>query len=177
MKQTTLPRTPGRDFAGVVAAGPVEWIGVNVWGASGDTDFTRDGTHAELVAAPVASLRRRPEALSFDQAASVGVNNMAAWFGIEAAGLKAGETVALIAAGAGVGNAAAHIAQRLGARVIGADRRAPQPDSPIHGTLEKLIIGEEDLPDEVRAPDRRQGRECRLRSGRAASCSAALSTA
>lgn len=28
MKQTTLPRIPGRDFAGVVAAGPAEWIGV-----------------------------------------------------------------------------------------------------------------------------------------------------
>ena len=27
MKQTTLPRIPGRDFAGVVEAGPPEWIG------------------------------------------------------------------------------------------------------------------------------------------------------
>ncbi len=25
MKQTTLPRIPGRDFAGVVEAGPTEW--------------------------------------------------------------------------------------------------------------------------------------------------------
>jgi NADPH2:quinone reductase len=32
MKQTTLPRTPGRDFAGVVEAGPAEWIGAPVWG-------------------------------------------------------------------------------------------------------------------------------------------------
>ena len=48
MTQTTLPRIPGRDFAGVVEAGPVEWIGAEVWGTGGNTGFTRDGTHAEL---------------------------------------------------------------------------------------------------------------------------------
>jgi NADPH2:quinone reductase len=45
MKQTTLPRIPGRDFAGVVEVGPAEWIGTAVWGTGGDTGFTRDGTH------------------------------------------------------------------------------------------------------------------------------------
>ncbi|UVK38779.1 hypothetical protein LHFGNBLO_000064 [Mesorhizobium sp. AR10] len=39
MKQTTLPRIPGRDFAGVVERGPVEWIGAKVWGAGGDVGF------------------------------------------------------------------------------------------------------------------------------------------
>ncbi len=151
MKHTTLPRIPGRDYAGAVEAGPPEWIGAEVWGTGGDTGFTRDGTHAELIAVPVASLRRKPDTLSFDQAASVGVNYMAAWCGIEAAGLKAGETVLLIGAGGGVGSAAAQIARRLGARVIGADRHAPHPDAPIHGIADKLIIGAEDLPAEVRA--------------------------
>ena len=47
MRQTTLPRIPGRDFAGVVEAGPADWIGAEVWGTGGDTGFTRDGTHAE----------------------------------------------------------------------------------------------------------------------------------
>ena len=135
----------------MVEAGPAEWIGAEVWGTGGDTGFTRDGTHAELIAVPVASLRRKPDTLSFDQAASVGVNYMAAWCGIEAAGLKAGETVLLIGAGGGVGSAAAQIARRLGARVIGADRHAPHPDAPIHAIAEKLIIGAEDLPAEVRA--------------------------
>lgn len=151
MKQTTLPRTPGRDFAGVVEAGPAEWIGTAVWGTGGDTGFTRDGTHAEMIAVPVASLRRKPDTLSFDQAASVGVNYMAAWRGLEAAGLGAGETVLLIGAGGGVGGAAAQIARRIGARVIGADRHAPHPDAPILGSADKLIIGAEDLPAEVRA--------------------------
>jgi len=150
MQQTTLPRIPGRDFAGVVAAGPAEWIGAAVWGTGGDTGFTRDGTHAELIAVPVASLRRKPENLSFDQAASVGVNYMAAWCGLEAAGLKAGEIVLLIGAGGGVGGAAAQIARRLGARVIGTDMRLPHPDAPIHAIAEKLIIGAVDLPSEIR---------------------------
>ena len=151
MRQTTLPRIPGRDFAGVVEAGPAEWIGAAVWGTGGDTGFTRDGTHAEMIAVPVASLRRKPDTLSFDQAASVGVNYIAAWCGLEAAGLSAGETVLLIGAGGGVGGAAAQIARRLGARVIGADRRAPHPDAPIHRIAEKLILDAKDLPVEVRA--------------------------
>src|SRR5271163_880139 len=89
MKQTTLPRIPGRDFAGVVAVGPAEWTGSAVWGTGGDTGFTRDGTHAEFIAVPVASLRRKPDNLSFNQAASVGVNYITAWCGLEAAGIKA----------------------------------------------------------------------------------------
>ena len=151
MRQTKAPRIPGRDFAGVVEEGPTEWIGAEVWGTGGDTGFTRDGTHCELIAVPVASLRRKPKTLSFDEAASVGVNYMAAWCGIEAASLKPGETVLLIGAGGGVGSAAAQIARRLGARVIGADTRAPAPNAPIHAIAEKLIVGAEDLPAEVRA--------------------------
>jgi NADPH:quinone reductase len=151
MKQTMLPRIPGRDYAGVVEKGPADWIGAEVWGTGGDAGFTRDGTHAELIAVPVASLRRKPETLGFDQAASVGVNYMAAWLGLEAAGLKAGETALLIGAGGGVGGAAAQIARRLGARVIGADNREPLPDAPARAIAEKLIIGAHDLPAEVRA--------------------------
>src|SRR6202012_3003073 len=151
MKQTTLPRIAGRDYAGVVERGPAAWIGAAVWGTGGDTGFTRDGTHAEMIAVPVASLRRKPETLSFDQAASVGVNYMAAWCGLEAAGLKAGETVLLIGAGGGVGGAAAQIARRIGARIIGADRQAPHPDAPINAVAEKMIIGAQDMPAAVRA--------------------------
>jgi NADPH:quinone reductase len=111
MRQTTLPRIPGRDFAGIVQEGLAKWIGAEVWGTGGDVGFTRDGTHAELITVPVASLRRKPKTLSFEEAASVGVNCLAAWCGIEAASLKPGETVLLSA-----GSAAAQIARRLGAR-------------------------------------------------------------
>src|ERR1700733_11909138 len=36
MDWTVLPRTPGRDFAGVVVSGPSEWEGAKVWGTGGD---------------------------------------------------------------------------------------------------------------------------------------------
>jgi NADPH:quinone reductase len=77
MKQTTLPRTPGRDYAGVVEAGPPNGS-AEVWGTGGDTGLTREGTHAEMIVAPVESLRRKPDTLDFDQAASIGVNYLAA---------------------------------------------------------------------------------------------------
>ena len=126
MEQTTLPRTPGRDFAGVVELGPASWIGAEVWGSGGDTGFTRDGSHAEYILVPVSSLQRKPDKLDFDQAASVGVNFIAAWRGlVDAAALQANETVLIIAASGGVGNAGVQIARHLGARIIGIDRRPP----------------------------------------------------
>src|ERR1700751_4602568 len=66
MEGTVLPRIPRRDFFGVVEAGPSDWIGTEVWGTGGDAGSTRDGTHAELIAVPAASLRQKPTTLSFD---------------------------------------------------------------------------------------------------------------
>src|SRR5579883_2177359 len=47
MHGTTLPRVPGRDFAGTVVRGPANVLGREVWGTGGDIGFTRDGTHAQ----------------------------------------------------------------------------------------------------------------------------------
>src|ERR1700722_10976229 len=69
--QTTLPRIPGRDYAGVVEQGPEDWIGAEVWG-TGDIGYSKDGTHAELLLVPIESLSRKPGSLSFDEAATVG---------------------------------------------------------------------------------------------------------
>src|ERR1700729_4375077 len=49
MHGTTLPRIPGRDFAGVVVSGPSDWVGKEVWGTGGDIGFTRDGSHAQYI--------------------------------------------------------------------------------------------------------------------------------
>jgi NADPH2:quinone reductase len=123
MHQTTLPRTPGRDYAGVVIDGPDEWLDAEVWG-SGNAGFTYDGTHAEQMVVPVTSLRRKPWNLSHEQAAAVGVNFITAWCAIvEAAQVNPGDTVAIIGLG-GVGGAAAQIARRIGGRVIGVTRGA-----------------------------------------------------
>lgn len=37
---TTLPRVPGRDFAGVVVEGPQELVGQEVWGTGRDLGFS-----------------------------------------------------------------------------------------------------------------------------------------
>jgi NADPH:quinone reductase len=63
MEGTVLPRVPGRDFSGVVEAGPSDWVGTEVWGTGGDVGFTRDGSHAGLIAVPESALARRPSAL------------------------------------------------------------------------------------------------------------------
>jgi NADPH:quinone reductase-like Zn-dependent oxidoreductase len=151
MRQTTLPRVPGRDYAGVVERGPAEWVGAKVWGTGGDVGFTRDGTHAQKVTVPVASLRRMPSRLSFDEAASVGVCYVTAWCGVVvAASLQPGETLAVIGAGGGVGGAAAQMAKRLGARVIGIAKREPHAEACIRAVADKLIIGAPDPSAAVR---------------------------
>jgi NADPH:quinone reductase len=48
MEDTTLPRIPGRDFAGTVVAGPSDMVGREVWGTGGDVGFSRDGSHDEF---------------------------------------------------------------------------------------------------------------------------------
>jgi NADPH:quinone reductase-like Zn-dependent oxidoreductase len=145
---------PGRDFAGVVVDGPPEWIGVEVWGTGGDVGFTLDGSHAELLAVPVEALARMPERLSFDQAATVGVNFVTAWLGaIEAAQLDKDETIAVFGVSGGVGGAVAQIAAARGARVIGIDRIPPRADAPAAGIVEHFITFDTntaDVADQIR---------------------------
>ena len=151
MEQTTLPRTPGRDFSGVVEARPASWIGAEVWGTGGDTGFTRDGSHAEYIVVPASSLRRKPSVLAFDQAASVGVNFITAWKGlVDGADLRAGETVLIIATSGGVGNAAVQIAKRIGARIIGVDRRGRRPGAAISEAGLSLMADGAGIPAAVR---------------------------
>ena len=141
MEWTVLPRTPGRDFAGVVVSGPPEWQGVAVWGTGGDTGFTRDGSHAQLMSVPVEALVRKPERLSFDEASTVGVNFVVAWYGaVETAQLVAGETIAIFGVSGGVGGAVAQIAHALGAKVIGVDRRRPGPETPAAAVVDDFVV-------------------------------------
>lgn len=140
MDWTVLPRTPGRDFAGVVIGGPPEWKGAAVWGTGGDTGFNRDGSHAELMSVPVSALVRKPERLSFDEASTVGVNFVVAWYGlVEIAHLAAGETVAVFGVSGGVGGAVAQIAHVLGANVIGVGRRRPGPETPAASAIDEFV--------------------------------------
>jgi NADPH2:quinone reductase len=141
MEHTTLPRVPGRDYAGTVVDGPAEWIGAEVWGTGGEIGYSIDGSRAELIAVPIASLRRKPKTLSFEQAASIGVTYLAAWLGlVEYAQLASGETLLVVGVGGGVGGAAAQIGKRRGARVIGVDRAPLAAGSPGAGAIDEFHV-------------------------------------
>ncbi|WP_321952414.1 quinone oxidoreductase family protein [Paraburkholderia bannensis] len=148
---TVLPRVPGRDFSGVVVAGPDEWIGAEVWGTGGDIGFTRNGTHAEFIEIPVAALARKPKSLSHAQAASIGVNFVVGWLGtVDYAQLSAGETIAVIGVSGGVGGAVTQIAKARGARVIGVGREAPDADSPAARLIDAFVPMDGDTAAKVR---------------------------
>lgn len=121
---TTLPRIPGRDFAGVVVEGPPELMGKAVWGGTGKGfGFNRDGCHAQYVAVPAKAVAPKPEALSFAQAAACGVPYITAWDALERGGVQNGTRLLILGAGA-VARAAQALATVRGARVVVAARRA-----------------------------------------------------
>ncbi len=141
---TAPPRVPGRDFSGVVAEGPAEWLGAEVWGTGGDIGFTRDGTHAQFIKIPLSALVRKPTTLSHEQASAIGVNFVVAWLGtVEYAKLRKGETIAVIGASGGVGGAVTQIAKAIGCRVIGVDRSPPLSDSPAGRLIDEYLPLEE----------------------------------
>lgn len=123
--QTKLPRTPGRDYAGVVVQGPPELLGKEVWGTGGELGFTRDGSHAQYIVAPRGAVREKPAILSIEQAAGIGVPFVTAWLAVvEAAHVTTGETFVVTGSRGSVGSAAVQIARWRGARTIGVQRGA-----------------------------------------------------
>ncbi|TSB18196.1 NADP-dependent oxidoreductase [Streptomyces benahoarensis] len=122
MMDAYFPLTPGWDVAGVVTgvgADATEFaVGDEVIGYV-RKDAVQHGTYAELVAAPVRTLARRPAALSWQQAAGLPLAGLTAYQSIRRVGLRHGETVLVHAASGGVGSLAVQIAVAEGARVIG----------------------------------------------------------
>jgi NADPH:quinone reductase-like Zn-dependent oxidoreductase len=114
-----LPRILGRDFAGRVIDGPDELIGSEVWGSGGDLGIAIDGTHAEYIVIPSAAVSIRPQNLSAEEAAAVGVPFQTAWIAlVERGGVKSGQWVIISGATGAVGMAAIEIAAAIGAKVI-----------------------------------------------------------
>lgn len=124
MPYAVFPRTPGRDFAGVVVDGPAEWLGKEVFGTSGDLGIRRDGTHASHLVVEVAALVEKPQSISMEEAAGIGVPFVTAIEGFRRTGMpKPGEHVLIMGVNGKVGQAAVQLATWLGANVIGVVRR------------------------------------------------------
>lgn len=118
----TFPAVPGWDVAGVVERvgldTPELRVGDEVYGYV-RRDWVQGGTFAELVAAPVRTLARKPATLTFEEAAAVPLAGLTAYQAIRRSGVASGQTVLVLAAAGGVGAFAVQIARSLGARVIG----------------------------------------------------------
>jgi NADPH:quinone reductase len=124
MACAVFPRTPGRDYAGVVIGGPRGWIGREVFGSSGDLGIGRDGTHATHLAVETDAVVEKPKHLSWEEAAGIGVPFVTAMEGFRRAGMPdKRETVLVMGVNGKVGQAAVQIASWNGARVIGVVRR------------------------------------------------------
>lgn len=138
---TTLPRTPGRDFSGVVVEGR-KYQGEDVWASGPGLGITRDGAQAEYVVVPEEALSLKPRSLSAEQAATIGVPFITAWYAlVNAAQLEAGETILIVGAAGAVGQAATQIANWRKARVLGAARSSdpvPGADAVINTTTEDV---------------------------------------
>ena len=121
---TTFPRVPGRDYAGIVTDGPVEFVGQEVYGTSGNSlGFSVDGTHAEYCVVPSESISSKPSNLSFAQAAVVGVPFTTAALVLRRAMLQPTDVVLVLGASGAVGSAACQLARNQGCRVLTAARR------------------------------------------------------
>jgi NADPH:quinone reductase len=130
MPYAVFPRTPGRDYAGIVIDGPPEWIGREVFGSSGDLGIRRDGTHATHLVVEAGALVEKPASITIEEAAGIGVPFVTAQEGFRRSGMpKAGETVLILGLNGKVGQAAAQIATWQGANVIGVVRK----DEPFAG--------------------------------------------
>jgi NADPH:quinone reductase-like Zn-dependent oxidoreductase len=138
---TTLPRTPGRDFAGIVVTGR-KYEGEEVWGSGPGLGAMRDGAQAEYVVVPEEAVSLKPDNLSFEQASAIGVPFITAWCAVvDAAQLDARETILIIGATGAVGQAATQIANWRKARVLAAVRSS----NPVPGVTAAINTITEDL--------------------------------
>lgn len=152
MPYAVWPRTPGRDYAGRVVAGPAEWIGQEVWGTGGDLGITRDGTHARFLVLPVEALVRKPSQVPAAPAATAGVPFITAYEGLRRARLEGkGQTVLVLGSNGKVGQAAAQLATRAGARVIGVERGGARYAGHASSPIEVLDGSRADLAKAVLA--------------------------
>ena len=158
MPNLTWPRTPGRDYAGIVVEGPGDLVGKEVWGGGGgDIGMSRDGAHAQFLVVEAQAIREKPAGVSLLEAAGIGVPFTCAYMGlIDGAQVQAGETVAVFGANGKVGEAAIQIATMTGARAIGIERQGSVYRGHASGPVDIIDASAGDIREELM--DRTEGR-------------------
>jgi NADPH:quinone reductase-like Zn-dependent oxidoreductase len=101
--------------------------GHSVFGSGGNLGFGRNGSHAEFVVVPENAVLPMPKGFTFEQSAGIGVAYLTAWAAlVKAAQLQPGESVLILGTTGAVGGAAARIAHKRGARVLGTVRMSAE---------------------------------------------------
>jgi len=146
-----LPFVPGKGPAGVVTALGRDVTSLRV----GDRvlAMAEHGGYAEAVAVPADQCYRLPSSMSFTEAASLSLVYDTAWFALrERARLETGETVLVLGASGGVGQAATQLAHAMGARVLAGILRPERTASVRAAGADAVIdLSAADLRDSLRA--------------------------
>jgi NADPH:quinone reductase-like Zn-dependent oxidoreductase len=143
------PSVPGHELAGVVTA-----LGYGTTGLSvgqrvfGLTDWHRDGTLAEYVAAEARNLAPLPGDAGFTAGASLPISGLTAWQGLFGHGrLQAGQSVLVHGAAGAVGSMVTQLAREFGAYVIGTGRAADRQKALGFGAQEFVDLDHDALED------------------------------
>ena len=147
-----FPVILGWDLAGVV-----EEVGAAVtWFRPGDQVYgyvrrhhLQYGTYAELATGPEGFFAHMPPELSYEEAAAMPLSALTAHQGLEALGLRGGETLFLGGGAGGVGHLATQLAVARGARVVAT---ASEPNHDFLRALgaEPLDYAADNVPGRVR---------------------------
>ncbi len=177
-----LPHCPGSDVAGEVVRALAGDVGEgqrvlvqpglscgrcaacldgqdNLWRSYGLVGYQSEGGYAEFVTVPVENLVPIPDHIGFREAAAFPITFLSAWHMlVTKAALRPGETVLILAAGSGLGQAAIQVALAQGARVIvtaGSDEKLARARE--LGAHEGIDHYREDIAKEVRRFTDRDG--------------------
>lgn len=177
-----LPHCPGTDIAGEVVRGAAHGVGEgvrvllqpgiscgrcvsclngqdNLCRSFGLLGHQSEGGYAELVTAPVENVVPIPDGVGFVEAAAFPLTFLTAWHMlVTRAQLRPGETVLILAAGSGVGQAAVQVARAQGARIIATAGSAEKLErAKALGAHEGIDHHQEDIAREVRRFTDRRG--------------------
>ena len=163
LEQPSLPSRIGYEVSGVVRA-----VGPGVTACKvGDAVSTipgysqgQYGSYAEIAVVPEVAIVAKPDAMSFEQAASVWMQYLTAYGAlIDIAGLTQGDAVVIPAASSSVGLAAIQIARHVGATPIATTRTSAKRAALVEAGAAAVVATEEeeDVPAAIKAASGGEG--------------------
>ena len=143
----SLPMTPGRDVSGIVRAIGSQVSGVEV----GERVMAlANGTYADLLKLPAASITHVPDGLDLVDSAAVPLVALTGDQLIrEACAVQPGQTVLVSGATGSVGRCAVHSAKTLGARVFAGVRKKHLDEAKALGVEGVVALDDEDALDKL----------------------------